>query len=77
VPRGFVEFARVPHHIHVTHMITLPGIHHTPGRDQQFGGSFIKICGTHTLQSGRTVAHTTPAIQTNGSKTLIRLWGFF
>ena len=29
VPRAFVELAGVPHHIHVTDMIAMPGINHT------------------------------------------------
>jgi hypothetical protein len=57
VPRGFIKFTCVPHHIHVAHMITLPGIHDTPSGDKQFRGDFFQIYGTDTLWFSLAVIH--------------------
>jgi hypothetical protein len=37
LPRGFVELANVPHHVHMTHVVAMPRIHSSTIRDDAFG----------------------------------------
>jgi hypothetical protein len=39
LPSGFVELADVPHDIHVTDMVTLPGVHSTAVTEHAAGDS--------------------------------------